>query len=297
MSSTRVTDADIDAALRTLDAAPPAPLDDLARARADAALERALVEGRTSGARAGRDSLPSRARPRRLRLAAVGLAAGVVAIGIAASQTLSGAGTAYAASWTPVPTAAGGADVAASEQACADWAAPVAAEGAGSLQTRLAERRGDLVLLAMDDGSSAPAVLTCVVGFPPGGDAEVVASSGGGGTVRPAADVISDASVYERSVPGDELSIIDGLAGERVRAITVHADGHVVQATVEGGHYAAWWPGRAMSSSTEPSAAGGQEGCRGECDGARLVPDYTLDITLDDGSVVRGLPAQDLWPG
>ncbi|MFC3688724.1 hypothetical protein [Aquipuribacter hungaricus] len=293
MSSTHVPDARIDAALRSLDAAPGVPLDDLARARGDAALERALAQGRTPGAASDSD-LP---RPRRtgLRVATIGLAAAVAAIGIATSQTLGGAGTAYAASWTPAPSAASDADVAAAQQVCDDSAAEVAPEGSDPLRTRLAERRGDLVLLAMDDGSAAPAVLTCIVALPPGGDAEPVGSAGGGGMARPAPDAVSDASVFERTVPGDELSVIDGLAGERVQAVTVHsADGHVVEATVAAGHYAAWWPGPAMRRSSETSGAGVDEGCEGDYDGARLEPGYTLDVTLDDGTVLRGISAADL---
>lgn len=293
MSLTHFSDARIDAALQRLDAAPAAPLDDLAQARADAALESVLREGRAPGTGVDDRVLP-RGRDTRLRLVTVGLAAGVAAIGIATSQTLGGTGTAYAASWTPVPTAATTTDIAAAEQECADSAAQVAPAGSPSLQTRLAERRGDLVVLAMDDGSPAPVLLTCVVGLSSERNATLVASSGGGGTPRPAADDISDASIYQRSVPGDELSIINGLAGEQVAAVTVHAaDGHVAQATVEGGHYAAWWPGAAMRSTSGP-AAGGEDGCEGDCDGSRLVAEYTLDVTLIDGSVLRGLRAEDL---
>lgn len=269
MSQTRTPDARLDAALRSLDAAPAAPLDDLARVRATALLERTLAVGR-----ADRRQRPRRTRP---RVVLLGAAAAAVAVGIGATQVLGGGTTAYAASWTPTPSAASPADVAAAREVCAD-----------RLPVRLAERRGDLVVLAMDSGAAEPAVTTCVVGMPPGGRAELVSRSGGGGVVRPSARSVTDAGIYQRGVAGDELSVIDGLAGEDVRAVTVRtADGRSVEATVAGGHYVAWWPGRAMTEGDEPPPSGAQGGCAGDCSGGQPVPSYTLDVTLDDGTVLR----------
>ncbi|WP_432572935.1 hypothetical protein [Kineococcus sp. SYSU DK005] len=292
----RTSDARIDAALRTLDAALPTPLDEHARVRADAALQRITAQARAPRNGAARDPLLPRPRRTGLRVAGVGLAAGIAALCVSTPSLLGGGGTAYAASWTPVPTAASRADVSAAQEACADSANSLLGDGGASLRPRLAERRGDLVLLAMDDGTAEPAVLMCIVGLPAGEeDAEFIAGGGGGGVVRPAADAVSDAGVYEQRTPGDELSVIDGLAGEHVAAITVHAPGgRVVQATVQDGHYAAWWPGPAMREGTEPLLPGGGGGCAGECDGTHLVPAYTLDVTLEDGTVLRGVSAQDL---
>ena len=291
----RTLDARIDAALRTLDAAPPTALDENARARADAAMRRITTRARTPRDGAVRDPLLPRPRRTGLRVAVVGLAAGIAALGVSTPSLLGGGGTAYAASWTPVPTAASRADVSAAQEACAGSATSLLGDEGASLRPRLAERRGDLVLLAMDDGSAEPAVLTCIVGLPAGGDAELIASGGGGGVVRPAADAVSDAGIYEQSTPGDELSVIDGLAGEHVAAVTVHAPGgRVVQATVQDGHYAAWWPGPAMREGTDPLPAGAGGGCAGECDGTHPVPAYTLDVTLEDGTVLRDVSARDL---
>lgn len=64
----------------------------------------------------------------------------------------------------------------------------------------------------------------------------------------------------------------------------------MVQATVQDGHHAAWWPGPAMRESTDPFPPG----VEGDCDGSYLVPAYTLDIALDDGTVLHGISAQDL---
>lgn len=293
MSTTRTSDDRLDAALRSVDAAPPSVLDDVARVRADAAMERLLAEGRDARGRSvRRDPLVPRPRRTGLRVAALGAAAAAAVVGVGATQVLGGATTAYAATWVEAPTAASPADVAAAEEACDSTATSVAGDRADELQVRLAERRGDLVLLALDDGAAQSASLMCVVGLPPGGDAEFLSGSGGSGAVTPAPDGVTDAGIFERSTPGDELSVIDGLAGDRVRAVTVHtAAGRVVEATVQGGHYAAWWPGRAMTTSSAPLPEGTTMQCAGDCDGGQPVPDYTLDITLDDGTVLHDVVA------
>lgn len=290
MSQSRIPDPSLDAALRRLDAAPRASLDDVARVRATSVLERTLAVGQLPDVRAAGRRDPRVPRPRRtgVRVALLAGAAAAVAVGIGATEVLGGGATAYADSWEPVPAPASTADVAAAERACAGTARSVAGDGASRLQPRLAERRGDLVLLALDDGAPEPATVMCVAALPPGGGADFLSGSGGGGVVRPPADGVTDAGIFQRTTPGDELSVIDGLAGKRVEAVTVHtADGRSVEATVEGGHYAAWWPGRAMVERDQPLPSGAQGGCAGDCDGGQPVPSYTLDVTLDDGTVLR----------
>ncbi|MBC3763151.1 hypothetical protein ACUN7V_14590 [Quadrisphaera oryzae] len=294
MSQSRIPDTSLDAALRRLDAAPRAPLDDVARVRATSALERTLAVGQLPGARTAgrRDPLVPRPRRSRVRVALLAGAAAAVAVGVGATQVLGGGATAYASSWVPVPSAASPADVAAARGACAGSATSVAGDRADQLQPRLAERRGDLVVVALDDGTATPVTLTCVVALPPGGRAAFVAAGGGGGGARPASDALGPPGIFQQTTPGDELSIVDGLVGDRVRAVTVRtAEGRVVEATVQDGHYAAWWPGLAMRRTTEPFPEGSGGGCAGDCDGTRLVEDFTLDVTLADGTVVRGLSA------
>lgn len=291
MRPTRVRDDRIATALRTLDAAPPSSRDEGSRARADALLQRILSAGGSPPGGAGRDPLLPRPRTGR-RLVPVGLAAGVAAVGIAASQFLGGA-TAYAASWTPTPSRVSQADAAAARQVCTGPANSAATAATKHMRPRLAERRGDLVLVAMDDGAARLSMLTCLVVLPPGGDAELIAAGGGGGE-RPTVDDISALGTYENHAPGDELAIIDGLVGEDVVAVTVHAPGgRAVEATVEGGHYAAWWPGPAMRLSAEPFPWGVESGCRDDCDGAYLVPTFTVDVTLEDGTVLRNVTTED----
>jgi len=222
---------------------------------------------------------------------ALALAAGVAVLGVNTSQVLGG-GTAYADSWAPVPIAASPTDAAVASQACVEDETLTSGYHVERLQTRLAERRGDLVLVVLDEGSDPVMTLTCLVDLPPGGEASFVAGGGGGGA-RPASAAISDGGLFEDTTPGDELSVLDGLVGEDVAAVTVHAqDGLTVQATVQDGHYAAWWPGRAMRKSTTPSSRGVADDCLGECRTTYLVPTYTLDVTLLDGTVLRDVSGQ-----
>ncbi|PWJ49030.1 hypothetical protein SAMN06264364_12721 [Quadrisphaera granulorum] len=293
MSQTRIPDARLDAALRSLDAAPAVTLDDVARVRAAAALEQTLIIGRFPDERASlrRDPLVPRRRRTGMRVAMLGAAAAAVAVGIGVTQVLGGGTTAYADSWEPVPVPASAADIAAAQTACADSASHMGGIKISALLPQLAERRGDLVLLVMDDGTAEPVSLTCMVALPPGEDrAHWIAASGGGGGPRPAPGEILPGGEFEQATPGDELSVVDGDVGDGVTAVTVHTEeGLTVQATVQNGHFAAWWPGRLMRMTSEPYPSGQSGGCAGNCDGGRPVSTYTLDFTRADGTVVTGI--------
>lgn len=293
-SSDAQTDTHIDDALRALDAAPSTPLDEPTRLRAEAAFKSILSTAQTTPGRAGRDPLLPRRRRTALRVSVLALAAGIAVLGVSTSQVLGG-GTAYADSWAPVPTPASQADTAAASKACAEGHVSTSSDRVAHLQSRLAERRGDLVLVVMDDeATTLTTTLTCIVDLPPGNDAKFIASGGGGGR-RPGVDVISDGGLFEQTTPGDELSVIDGLVSEDVTAVTVHAlGGRVVQATVQGGHYAAWWPGLAMRETTTPPTPGMENNCEGDCKSTFLVPTYTLDVTLEDGTVLRDVSRQSM---
>lgn len=71
-------------------------------------------------------------------------------------------------------------------------------------------------------------------------------------------------------------SITDGAAGETVTGVTIHAGALTVQATVENGRYAAWWPGPAFQSGPPERSGKG---------GPRL--NLTYDLTLTDGTVIH----------
>ena len=60
-------------------------------------------------------------------------------------------------------------------------------------------------------------------------------------------------------------------------AVTIHAGGRTVEASIADGTYAAWWPGTAFDPTTldAPSGPGGPE------------PAITYDVTLRDGTVLQ----------
>jgi hypothetical protein len=67
-----------------------------------------------------------------------------------------------------------------------------------------------------------------------------------------------------------------GAVGEEVAGVTIHAGSLAVEASVQNGRYAAWWPGPAFEGGPpEPSGKGGPE------------PILTYDLTLTDGTVIR----------
>ena len=72
-------------------------------------------------------------------------------------------------------------------------------------------------------------------------------------------------------------SITDGAVGEEVAAVTIHAGALTVDASVQNGRYAAWWPGPAFG--TGPRKPDGEEGPR------QLILSY--DLTLTDGTVIH----------
>lgn len=72
------------------------------------------------------------------------------------------------------------------------------------------------------------------------------------------------------------ISMVDGPVGTQVTALTLHAGDLTVEATIEGGRYAAWFPGRIFPDlDWGPSGQGGPE------------PMITYDLTVSDGTVVR----------
>jgi hypothetical protein len=73
-----------------------------------------------------------------------------------------------------------------------------------------------------------------------------------------------------------DASITDGAVGEGVTAVTIHAGRFTVNASVQNGWYAAWWPGAAFESGPrEPDGDAGPQ------------PSLTYDLTLADGTVVH----------
>ncbi|MEJ3656592.1 hypothetical protein WEH80_26855 [Actinomycetes bacterium KLBMP 9759] len=173
------------------------------------------------------------------------------------------------ASWTPVPETVHPQGRAKAGDAC------IAESGRPDAEVALAERRGEWIGVVAT--SHEPAVTTCLVHLP--SDSEEVgdvssATSGGEGAV-PAHGQFTDGAISEFLNPNDQsyVSFNIGDVGAGVVGVTITtADGHIVDATVEGGRFLAWWPGRAFGSSTEGN--GGP------------APSLSYRITLDNGTVV-----------
>ncbi|WP_141397214.1 hypothetical protein [Mobilicoccus massiliensis] len=192
------------------------------------------------------------------------------------------------ASWTAQPQAVDPAALAADEAACRDSLAESLQrlqDGPASerpttdpstARTVAAERRGDFVLLAMvtSDGSTQECF------FDAGDPGRVRGSTGGvrtasspaPTTLAPGGLDISDGG--QASGPEGTYSFAEGRVGADVRAVTVHAEGRTVQATVSNGHLLAWWPAAATGPLTSQ-------------------PIISYDVTLQDGRVIANAPNAD----
>ena len=299
-----------DTPLRTLDVA-PAALTAAERERAEALLERIVAEvpaPSPAPARRGVEPVRSRptARPRRPRRL---LVAPLVVLAVAAVLVLApgpGSGRAAYASWTPVSTAVGDRSLGAATSECrrrslddaylVDGENPFDPRGARQV---LAERRGDFVLV-VHWSPTTDMVVRCVVHNPPGTDdvdSFDLASTGGGGTVAPAAGTFSPKGITDGTGSAQERdawwlpwsdwlrgflddqhpfrgSTVDGLVGEGVIGVTVHAGAYTVQATVDHGKYVAWWPGPALRCAPQETGV------------LRCDPIMTYDLHLADGTMI-----------
>lgn len=302
-----------DTTLRTLDAA-PAALNAAEHQRGADLLERIVSEvAAPSPAPARRGSVPARDRPtrpwrsRRLLIAPLAVLALVTALVLVPSPGPDR--TAYA-SWTSVPTAADDQSLDAAASQCgrqilaegrqADGAPPL---DLGRTRQFLAERRGDFVLV-VHWSPTTDTTVQCVVHNPPGTDdvdSLNLSSGGSSGLVAPAAGTLSLGGISDGTGGAQRLvrerqawwtpyadrlsglladrhpfrgSVVDGLVGEGVSGVTVHAGAYTVEATVAGGKYVAWWPGTAMDCALQDSGV------------PRCDPIMTYDLHLADGTTI-----------
>ena len=278
MTTNQPSDAALDRMLRAHDVAEPDPA--ATRARLDARLAELPATVTSATPR-------TRNRVRRVVWLAAGVAAATTAYLLLPGP---GQGNAYA-TWTATPQALADRDRATAVEECRDaqsgpfWDRngdgpeefdPVAASVA------LAERRGDLVaVLLRDEGPMKDFSGFCVVALKPGASSGRVESMGVAGSVGGPPSVAPADSFFEGSMSqsgeGEGLiSMVDGVAGSDVVALTLHTGDLSVQATVENGRYAAWFPGRIFpDEELPPSGQGGPE------------PMITYDLTLADGTVIR----------
>lgn len=266
-----------DPALRSLDAA-AAPLTAEERERAGATLERIVATEPTSGA--PRPSAPAPVRRAWGRLVLVPAAALALIVGSVVLQGVGGDQAAYA-SWTATPTSVTGDDLDAAESACRDELDHLYADSidADRAKLALAERRGNYVAVLYR--TDVPDMAGhCLVRNPPGSaDADVFDSAAAGGS-GPAPKApprsFTQGAISGPGVGYEGFSITDGAVGEGVTGVTIHAGALTVEASVQNGRYAAWWPGPAFEGGPpEPSGQGGPE------------PILTYDLTLTDGTVIR----------
>lgn len=278
-----VLDPRTDRDLRALDAAAGVSGDPARRSADLHAILAAPLEPH-DGMTAAPASTPARAHARSplRRWVAVGVAAAATT-GIAVLVPALTAAPSYA-SWTSRPDTVRAADVALVREACLDQQGSSIGDGAVStrdLRVVLAERRGDFVamLLSKEYGARMSASVHCLANLPPGStevsDVETGATSGGG---LPAPTGRQFTQGATGQFGGDDpASLTEGEVGSDVVGLTLHADGHDVVATVSGGRYAAWWPGRAFTGGDLPPGEGGP--------GLAI----TYDVTYADGTVERGV--------
>ncbi|AKT50606.1 hypothetical protein [Arsenicicoccus sp. oral taxon 190] len=215
----------------------------------------------------------------------------LVPVGAAAALALAfaladGPGEPHAyASWSPTPQPVEAKPLATAEKACLDnlrddlarMAKDVADQrpttDPDTMRTVVAEKRGGFLFLAM----SAPDGSTQQCFFTTSDPATVNGVTGGLATASSAAPVaLKDGQIEawgggKSSGPEGTYSFTTGRLGPGVRAVTIRTQGRDVNATVNAGNFAAWWP-----STPTPADA--------------PSPGETYDLTLADGRVVRNAP-------
>lgn len=257
----------VDAALRDLDAAPERALTKAERQRADEAFARIVATQDEDRSLAARGS----ARRRRSRVL---VPVGLLGAACAAGAALVFGGSSALASWTPTPEALTSAETSAAADTCrADLGLPLG-EAAS-----VAERRGEwtYVLLSGAGGEGTCLMRNGVVGQDPTGH-EVFGDFDT--DPRPPTSVARDgilevgssaASVDDGLFREDWLTWTYGYVGADVTGATVHTPlGVDVEASVENGRFAAWWPSQ-KPSSKNPEVMGA----------------WSYTVTLADGRTVR----------
>lgn len=263
-----------DTTLRSLDAAAEYITAD-EQERAKATLERIVETEPTS--EAPRPTNPAPARRGWRGLVLVPVAAGVVALAlIAGSVVIQGIGSDNAAyaSWTGTPKPVTGDSLEAVASACQDQVDSYFADP-DKARLVLAERRGDHVaLLYRTDNPDMAA--SCLARNLEGSTRVSNIQTGAGGSSGPAPKAPPKGFTQGAIGEYSEYSITDGAVGDEVTGVTIHAGDLKVEASVQNGRYAAWWPGPAFESGPPPPSG-------------RWEPDtiLTYDLTLTDGTVIR----------
>lgn len=263
------TDTELDAQLRSLDAAGTDP----GRPEHKQQLLRQLLDEPVP-------VQPPAQRPRvALRWLAPVAAAALLAGGFVWFGSPSANQTAWA-SWTAVPQQAPASEVQQATQTCREeMERSLASQGKdlpaeqrptvdpAAMQVVAAERRGNYLAIAMADEAGSDQ--QCIFEVPH--LERTMGATGGWASVDSPAPAPLGARGLEAHGGGGFVGSAGGYAmsvgrvGNRVTAVTVHTNGRAVTATVSNGHYVAWWPVEELTPS----------------------PDEHYDLTLADGTVLR----------
>lgn len=262
-------------AFQPLDSAPEVGLNEPGRIRANARLLQILASDPENGNIANHPQSKRRSRPKRRVAASVALAA--VAVLTATGVLFPGAGSKEAAyaSWNAVPGSISSTDSAVADAACRGRM------DLGSPQLDLVERRGEWVVLLYT--ATDHMVGMCLAHVPVGASraGEIDFSRGGGDQgFLPVAGEFTEGNMGEfrggsnfgfRDRP--DVALTHGNVGPDVAAVTITTpDGQLVEATIQDGRYAAWWPGKIFGSKVEGN--GGP------------APAISYTITLKDQTVI-----------
>ena len=280
---TQLDDRELDAALRELDVA-DLTLTAQEQARKESLLS-SLLDQQSSSSSTEVTELLGRRRRRTVRWLIPAAAAGLVGVFLVTGGP--GDNPAYA-SWTPDPQPLSGDMSAKVERACKSAMAETKSRHADvppdvrpttkpeTAKTVVAEKRGNYIFLAMaaEDGSTAECFLAA------DDPSRVQAMTGSSSTSQTPPAKALRAGEFEgngagmSSGPEGTYAFTQGRVGPEVTGVMIRSEGRTVQATVLGGHYAAWWP---STPFTGPSA----------------TPVVSYDVRLADGSVRTEVSAAD----
>ncbi|WP_456695104.1 hypothetical protein [Aeromicrobium sp. P5_D10] len=256
------------AALRDLDPAPKTDLTEAERQHADDTFVRIIATPIAESPPVGFD------RPRRRRTRLL-LPIGLLGVaGVAATALVFGGGSALA-SWTPTPELLTPAETSAAASTCrADIGMP--AKGGATL---VAERRGKwtYVLVSEPTGEATCLMRNHLVGQDPAGHEVFGSYDTEPETPTVASDGILEmgstaTSIDEGWFRGESwLTWTYGYVGSGVTGVMVHTPlGFDVEASVNNGRFAAWWP------SDKPSSKN-----------LEVMGAWSYTVTLADGSTRR----------
>lgn len=192
----------------------------------------------------------SRARTRRMALAAGTLVAtaGAVVVTLSVIGLGTGAGTQAAyAGWSASPTQPRPGQIASAEATCQGQALARPGTSPTAWSPVLTDTRGPFTMMILQNKSD---FFSC---FPEG------SAIGGGEGAVPASPSPGQLSVVGvANAPADPYTLIYGRVGPGLSGVTlVLEDGTKVQSTVSDGWFAAWWPGQEQAHTMELSTEHG----------------------------------------